>query len=217
MDAIKALKIDLISVRPYFTIKNLTILVGLGAFYGILSKSLVMVLATVQMFAIFFSGFPFLVGEESGIDPLYKLFGIDSKDVVRGRYLLATLFVGVMLIIGMILALITTLIFPITDAYQILLLTAPVIGLVALFIIFIEYPIYFKYGYKKGKTLATIPFLLIAVGAVGSAFFGNQLKMIVQLFIMNKLMGIIAALAAFAIVLYVSFKLSNKLYSRRDF
>lgn len=72
----------------------------------------------------------------------------------------------------MILALITTLIFPITDAHQILLLTAPVIGLVALFIIFIEYPIYFKYGYKKGKTLATIPFLLIAVGAVGSAFSG---------------------------------------------
>lgn len=90
MDAIKVLKIDLISVRPYFTIKNLIILVGLGALYGTFSKSPVMVLATVQMFAILFSSYPFLVGEESGIDPLYKLFGIDSKDVVRGRYLLAT-------------------------------------------------------------------------------------------------------------------------------
>lgn len=217
MNVLKVLKIDLISVKPYFTIKNLIILVGLGALYGILSKNPVMVMAIAQMFVILFSGYPFLVGEESGIDPLYKLFGIDSKDVVRGRYLLAALFAGVMLIIGMVLAIITARIFSITDAYQMLLLNAPIIGLGTLFIVFIEYPVYFKYGYKKGKMLASIPMLLMAVIAVGSAFFSKQLKMVLQLFIMNKLIGIIAVFAAFAIVLCVSFQLSNKLYAGRDF
>ena len=217
MDTMKVLKIDLLSVRPYFTIKNLIILVGLVTLYGALSKNPATVLATVLMFAILFSGYPFMVGEESGIDPLYKLFGIDAKDVVRGRYLLAALFVGIMFIIGIVLALIITLIFPFAGAYQILLITAPVIGLVTLFIIFIEYPVYFKYGYKRGKTLVMILFLLIAVIAVGSSLFGKQLKMILQLFMMNKLIGIIAMLVTFAITLCISLQISNKSYAGRDF
>ncbi|WP_217349834.1 ABC-2 transporter permease [Streptococcus penaeicida] len=92
-----------------------------------------------------------MVGEESGIDPLYKLFGISPKDVVKGRYLLATLFVGSMILIGIVLAFIISLIFQINNGALTILVTAPIVGLVTLFIIFMEYPIYFKYGIKKEK------------------------------------------------------------------
>ncbi len=217
MDAMKVIKLDLLSVRPYFTIKNLIILVGLGVLYGALSKNTVTVLATAQMFAILFSSYPFMVGEESGIDPLYKLFNIDSKDVVKGRYLLAALFVGVMVIIGAVLAIITTAIFEIEDGYQIILLTAPVGGLVTLFIIFIEYPIYFKHGYKKGKTLVMIPLLLMVVLGIGFSFFGEQLKIVLEFFTMNLLIGTTVILAVWIMVLILSVRFSNKLYAARDF
>ena len=217
MNAIKVFKLHLLSIRPYLRIKNLIILIGLGTLYGVLSKNPPYVLATVQMFAILFSGYPFMVGEESGIDPLYKLFSISSKDVVKGRYLLATVSVIIMLVVGVIMAMLIGLAYPMQDLFYSLLLAAPCIGLISLIIIFIEYPIYFKYGYKKGKTLTAVPMLLLAIGAVCSAYFNESLKSILQFLVINPFvaMGIICII--FFVIVVVSLKLSNRLYAKRDF
>ena len=217
MNAIKVFKLDLLSVKPYLTIKNLIILIGLGTLYGVLSKNPAFVLATVQMFAILFSGYPFMVGEESGIDPLYKLFSISSKDVVKGRYLLATVSVVIMLVAGVVMAMLVGIAYPVEDLFHSLLLAAPCIGLISLIIIFIEYPIYFKYGYKKGKTLTAVPMLLLAIGAVCSTYFNESLQSILQFLVMNPFvaMGIICII--FFVIVVVSLKLSNRLYTKRDF
>lgn len=217
MDLMKVLKLDILSVKPYFTIKNLIILFGMGIGYGALSKNPVTALATAQMFAILFSGYPFMVGEESGIDPLYKLFGISPKDVVKGRYLLASLFVGAMILIGIVLAFIISLIFQINNGALTILVTAPIIGLVTLFIIFIEYPIYFKYGYKKGKTLVIIPFLLLAVIVLATTFFANQLKVVTRFLLMNEIFSVSILLVIIVTGMILSLKLSNKFYSESDF
>ena len=217
MNAIKVFKLDLLSIKPYLTIKNLIILIGLGTLYGALSKNPAFVLATVQMFAILFSGYPFMVGEESGIDPLYKLFSISPKDVVKGRYLLATVSVIIMLVVGVIMAMLIGLAYPMQDLFYSLLLAAPCIGLISLIIIFIEYPIYFKYGYKKGKTLTAVPMLLLAIGAVCSTYFNESLKSILQFLVMNPFMAMAVICIIFIIIIGVSLQLSNKLYARRDF
>jgi len=217
MNAIKVFKLDLLSIKPYLTIKNLIILIGLGTLYGVLSKNPAFVLATVQMFAILFSGYPFMVGEESGIDPLYKLFSISSKDVVKGRYLLATVSVIIMLVVGVIMAMLIGLAYPMQDLFYSLLLAAPCIGLISLIIIFIEYPIYFKYGYKKGKTLTAVPMLLLAIGAVCSTYFNETLKSILQFLVMSPFMAMAVICIIFIIIIGVSLQLSNKLYARRDF
>ena len=217
MNAIKVFKLDLLSIKPYLTIKNLIILIGLGTLYGALSKNPAFVLATVQMFAILFSGYPFMVGEESGIDPLYKLFSISPKDVVKGRYLLATVSVIIMLVVGVIMAMLIGLAYPMQDLFYSLLLAAPCIGLISLIIIFIEYPIYFKYGYKKGKTLTAVPMLLLAIGAVCSTYFNETLKSILQFLVMSPFMAMAVICIIFIIIIGVSLQLSNKLYARRDF
>ena len=217
MNAIKVLKLDLLSIKPYLTIKNLIILIGLGSLYGVLSENPAFVLATVQMFAVLFSGYPFMVGEESGIDPLYKLFSISSKDVVKGRYLLATVSVIIMLLVGVVMAMLIGIAYPMEDLFYSLLLAAPCIGLISLIIIFIEYPIYFKYGYKKGKTLTAVPMLLLAIGTVCSTYFNESLKSILQFLVMNPFiaMGIICTI--FFVIVVVSLKLSHKSYAKRDF
>ena len=217
MNAIKVLKLDLLSIKPYLTIKNLIILIGLGTLYGVLSKNPAFVLATVQMFAVLFSGYPFMVGEESGIDPLYKLFSISSKDVVKGRYLLATVSVIIMLLVGVVMAMFIGIAYPMENLFYSLLLAAPCIGLISLIIIFIEYPIYFKYGYKKGKTLTAVPMLLLAIGAVCSTYFHESLKSIVQFLMINPFMAITVICIIFIIILGISLRLSNKLYTRREF
>ena len=217
MNAIKVFKLDLLSIKPYLTIKNLIILIGLGTLYGVLSKNPAFVLATVQMFAVLFSGYPFMVGEESGIDPLYKLFRISSKDVVKGRYLLATVSVVIMLVAGVVMAMLIGLAYPMEDLFYSLLLAAPCIGMISLIIIFIEYPIYFKYGYKKGKTLTAVPMLLLAIGAVCSTYFNQSLKSILQFLVMSPFMAMAVICIISIIIIGVSLQLSNKLYARRDF
>ena len=217
MNAIKVFKLDLLSIKPYLTIKNLIILIGLGTLYGVLSQNPAFVLATVQMFAILFSGYPFMVGEESGIDPLYKLFSISSKDVVKGRYLLATVSVIIMLVVGVVMAMLIGLAYPMEDLFNGLLLAALCIGMISLIIIFIEYPIYFKYGYKKGKTLTAVPMLLLAIGAVCSTYFHESLKSILQFLVMSPFMAMAVICIIFIIIIGVSLQLSNKLYARRDF
>ena len=102
--------------------------------------------------------------------------------------MVSTLFVGLMLIAGIILSLIISCLYSIVGIYKLLLLVVPITFLVTTLIIFMEYPIYFKYGYSKGKTLASIPFLLISI-----------------LFVI------------WVITLMVSYKLSNRFYSKRDF
>ena len=193
------------------------ILIGLGTLYGVLSKNPAFVLATVQMFAVLFSGYPFMVGEESGIDPLYKLFSISSKDVVKGRYLLATVSVIIMLVVGVVMAMLIGLAYPMEDLFYSLLLAAPCIGLISLIIIFIEYPIYFKYGYKKGKTLTAVPMLLLAIGAVCSTYFNESLKSILQYLVMNPFMAIVGICIIFVIIVVISLQISNKFYEKRDF
>ena len=217
MNAIKVFKLDLLSIKPYLTIKNLIILIGLGTLYGVLSKNPAFVLATVQMFAVLFSGYPFMVGEESGIDPLYKLFSISSKDVVKGRYLLATVSVVIMLVVGVVMAMLIGLAYPMEDLFYSLLLAAPCIGLISLIIIFIEYPIYFKYGYKKGKTLTAVPMLLLAIGTVCSTYFNESLKSILQFLVMNPFMAMGIICSIFLIIVFISLKISHKLYAKRDF
>ena len=217
MNAIKVFKLDLLSIKPYLTIKNIVILIGLGTLYGALSKNPAFVLATVQMFAILFSGYPFMVGEESGIDPLYKLFSISSKDVVKGRYLLATVSVVIMLVVGVVMTMLIGLAYPMEDLFNSLLLATPCIGMISLIIIFIEYPIYFKYGYKKGKTLTAVPMLLLAIGAVCSTYFNESLKSILQFLVLNPFMAMAVICIIFIIIIGVSLQLSNKLYARRDF
>ena len=69
MNTIKVFKLDLLSIKPYLTLKNLVIFIGLSVIYTALSKNPATAIAVSQMFALLFSSYPFMVGEGAGIDP----------------------------------------------------------------------------------------------------------------------------------------------------
>ena len=80
-DVNKIIKIDILSIRPYLTLKNLIIIVLMGLFYPLFLGNIYTIFGVTQVFAILFCSYPFLVGEDSGIDALYAAFGIDRKNV----------------------------------------------------------------------------------------------------------------------------------------
>lgn len=143
MDIKKQIKLDILSMKPYYTLKNLIILVGLALFYAYIMKSPSVILSMTMTFAIIFSSFPFLLGENSGIDGLYKIFSIESKEVVIGRYILAgLLFIGTSLI-GLLIYIISSIIKNMPMDNNVLMVLAINFVIYAIIISF-QYPIFFK-------------------------------------------------------------------------
>lgn len=216
MNIKKQIKLDLISIKPYLTIKNLIIFLGLGIFYMFISNSPNIIISISMIFAMVFSSYPFLVGENSGIDGLYKLLAIDSKDVVIGRYILALIFYFTSSILGLIFYLIVATIkdFPIDLD---ILFGLGINFLVFVIIICLQYPIYFKYGYTKAKTWILLPIFIIGIIGMIGGFFIKDFERVVNLIYQNKELIIIFSIILLILIIAISFKLAVKFYKKRDF
>ncbi len=102
---LKMTKLDILSIRPYLTMKNFIIFFALGVFYSIISKNPYITVAMFSIGALLYSTYPFLVGDEAGIDSLYKIFGF-SADVVKGRFLTGAFIIVALTLIGVLFSVI---------------------------------------------------------------------------------------------------------------
>lgn len=216
MNISKQIKLDLISIKPYFTLKNLLIFSGIAIFYMFITKSPIILLTMSMFFAMIFSSYPFFVGDNSGIDGIYRLFSIDSKNVVLARYILAPIIYVLASIIGLIYYLIASII----KTYPIdmnILINFGVNFLVFSMIISLQYPIYFKYGYTKAKTWIILPIFILGIlgGAIG--FLVKDSAEILNFAYQHKELIIIFFLILLILVIATSIKLSIKFYKQRDF
>ncbi len=220
-DIKKVIKMDYFSIKPYITIKNLIIMVSLSIFYSYIGKNPVLVFSMPILFAIIFSGYPFLVGDDAGIDSLYRIFGIKSDDVVYGRYVSAFLLSLISVIIGFILFFISSLILNNNVILSKSIMEHICISIFAvMFVVLLQYPFYFKYGYTKGKTLAMFPFMFFGICVFLLSFLKKEIlenlfeiKYNNDLFIMLK----VAGLVLFCILVVVSIVISKRIYRKRDF
>lgn len=214
MNAVKVVKLDVLTVRPYLTLKNLGIFLGLGIIYAVICKTGFMMLFVAETVALLFSGYPFMAGENAGIDPLYRLFGIPSKDVVKGRYAVGMLMSATMLLLGALFYWVASWIYPQEEFAKTLLLVGPSLFFTISLIIFLEYPFYFKLGYLKGRTMASIPYYVVCV----AIWLGvGRLQEIVCFLTAHAVWVGAALLTLWLAVLYGSYRLSLRYYSGRDF
>ncbi|MHC5099866.1 ABC-2 transporter permease [Peptoniphilus genitalis] len=188
-DIKKIMRLDYISIKPYFTIKNLLIMLILYLVYFFMTKNPLIAISMPLLFAMMYSSYPFLVGDEAGIDSLYKIFGIKGDKVVKGRYAFALILFMAAIIIGLIFSIVAS--FFVKFDIKIVL---PIVGsffIVFVFLISMQYPLYFKYGYKKAKTLSAISFVVIALISLLSTTFRDYLKDLLNLMTNNKLISLL--------------------------
>lgn len=216
MDIRKLIKLDFISIKPYFTLKNLLIMTALAFVYTKLMNSPSMIISITMIFAMLFSSYPFLIGENSGIDGLYRIFGINSKDVVIGRFTLAGLIYIATSIIGiiyyMLLTLVSDLVFT-KEIFLFILTNFLVYGLITS----IQYPIFFKYGYTKAKTFAFLPIFIIGILGMLGGFLIEDLDSVFNFIDSHIELFLGIFILVVIIVILLSIILSIKFYKRRDF
>ncbi len=177
-----------------------------------------------------FSLNPFAVEDKGALNNLYLTFPIKRQDIVNGRYIFSL----IMLVCGIVMGVI---LMPLANALSKILLKSAwyagfngTIAIIAasflLYTIFnlFTFPILFKFGYTKGKVwgiyLPAIFFgLLFAVYFTVISLPGNELLQLKLIsYASENIIMVSGGLTLISIVLLlVSYLLSLRLYSKRDF
>jgi hypothetical protein len=229
MSKLKAfVRLDFMTVKPYFTTKNLLIFAAVAIFLSVMSDTVNMSLGIGAMLGTLLIGYPFAVGEKSNMDALYSTLAIGRNTVVLGRYLFAlalnicaVVFSYVCATLGLFVARILGS-FPVAAENNPVSLITAVAALMVLIQV-IQMPVFFKLGYTKAKILAILPFaaLMAGFGVVNSIARdpSNRFDGVREFFTKLEASGFAIPLAAAVLltVIYASYCLSVTFYRKREF
>lgn len=216
-------KLDAITIKPYLTLKNLLLLVGVGLIVGYGTGEPIMVVSVSMMYGVLFASYPFSVGEKNGIDTLYATLSLGRGQVVRGRYLFAVGLNVLMIVVGAAVAWLVSLLTG--TAMDVAVLGGLILGCMAVFTLIqsFQLPIYFALGYSKAKFAAYLPlvgFPLVVV-LFARVFGADQLNATVAGALAwadgNPALLAVIVVAFCVVLLAVSCSVSNALYRKRDF
>ncbi|MCL2048326.1 MAG: ABC-2 transporter permease [Defluviitaleaceae bacterium] len=215
----KFIRLDLMTIKPYFKTTGIFIVGLLLAFTYMGSAGASAISGAI--FGILVSTYPFVISEKTNLDALYATLSLDRKTVVLGRYLfvlLVNICIFAVVIIG-------AAIFSLIDGAEAAKLSdglaVVVIWLGLVVVQTIQLPIYFKFSYTKAKLIALLPFFIFTIGFTffPIAFLeGDSTGINVWVFKLINSSGIISVGAlAVAVGLYASYRLSVGFYSKREF
>ena len=220
-------RLDFMTVKPYFTIKNLLIYVALAVYMAIMSKNIGTSIGIGLMLATLNIGYPFALGEKSGMDALYATLGADRKTVVRGRYIFSFLLNICAIVFVTVFSLIALTIMSFFGGSELILRESlgATMAIASLFLIVqsMQITMFFKFGYAKAKFFSILPFFIISafvaffvMSSRGSGM-PEAVNAIVRIFMSNALAIVAAIIALLAAVIFASYKLSLAFYKKREF
>jgi len=216
-------KLDFITVKPYFTLKNLFILIAVSFIMMWSTGENASVIGIIMVFAALYVTYPFAVGEQNGIDALYATLSIKRNAVVLGRYLFAFIMdicAGVIAcVLSFVLCALLQKGFDIRETAIVILTMFFVFSILQAF----QLPIYFALGYAKAKFAAYLPFLgfpLVILGfsrLLKDSGFMKQLSALPEWIAENPVIAVLFGVVFWLAMMTVSYRLSVSFYKKRDF
>ncbi len=218
---LKTCKMDFLGIRPYITWKPIAffILFSVGFTYFMDLSFFPMVFAMTMSLMIM--TYPFVTGEDSGTERLYRMIGMEDEDTVRGRYLysfvvfLVTTLVALVIMNGVTLAKSGALIIGESLAVG--------GGYLVMYILFmdINVPIFFAVGHKKAKAVAgaaLIAATLVVVGISGFAAsaFPKEVKALYRWASGHVLLIVLLGIVFLVLMTMLSYSVALKKFKKRD-
>ncbi|WP_425539875.1 ABC-2 transporter permease [Microaceticoccus formicicus] len=216
------LKLDFMIIKPYITFIHLFIFLAVTLYTSYSNASPISSIILILMFTMLYASYPFAIVDQNGVDSLYTIFGLNKKDVIKGRYafLLAINILGAT--IGIAISFILSMIFKTEFILkEVLIITISTI-LALSTTQFIQYPILFKNGYLKSKATPYLPFAIVGLIVIsGELLFKDQtlifINKVTQFFVFNPILGAFGVLIIWLVLLFISYRTSYKYYIRREF
>ena len=222
--AINFARLDYFTIKPYLTWKSILIFLAVIVFLAYGTSEAAMIVSMCMMYSVIFACYPFAVGDKNSLDTLYFTLPVTKKNIVIGRYLFTISLNLIMLVISYLISLIIITALNVMSFDPIVnLLTALVCFALFTFIEAIQLPIYFKLGYTKAKFLAYIPLIAFPASVVAMTAIVDRDKLISTLTNVIAWMGnniiitVLACLAVWLGIMFLSMLLSLKFYAKREF
>lgn len=216
--------LDYVTVKPYFTIKNLLIFAAVALFLTTMSDNISSGPGVGLMIATLFIGYPFALSEKNNLDALYTTLSVKRKTVVQGRYIFTLLLNICAILFSYVLA--TAGLFIAKAAG----FSSGVGGegyfestflLSAIFVIVqsIQLPVFFKLGYTKAKVLSILPFAVLIAGYMAFMTMKNTSAGLAKFLGQLSDSGLFAPLiiAVVVVIVFISYRLSMAFYKKREF
>lgn len=216
-------RLDYITIKPYLTKKNLLIFAAVALIMLFSSDSSASAIGILMFYASIYAGYPFAVGETSGIDSLYTVLSIERKTVVSGRYLFILVLNICFGLLAYIFSFIGSLLLQKEFNSREALMVTIVVFLVYSIIQAIQLPIYFKLGYTKAKFIAYLPFIGLFLLFMGFSGLVKKLELQKQAgnlfawFSGNPELSAFFGIASWLVIFGISYSVSLAYYKKRDF
>lgn len=222
--ALSFVRLDFITVKPYFNLKTLAIMVASPLFILITSDSATVAMYMFVVFAALFVSYPFAVSEKNTMDALYPTLSITRTTVVLGRYLFSLTFDLCAALMGLVFLFVSSGVMQKPVNIPEILLSILVILVFVTLVEAVQLPIYFKLGYDKAKMLAYLPFIffMLFVLAVNNFIPKNgglpeQITGFFNWIAANPTISIIIAVILWLGLMVISCQTSMAYYRKRDF
>ena len=219
---LKTCKMDFLGIRPYMTWKPIAffILFSVGFTYFMDLSFFPMVFAMTMSLMIM--TYPFVTGEDSGTERLYRMIGMEDEDTVRGRYLYSF----VVFLVATLAALVIMNGVNLAKSGALIIGESLAVGglYLAMYILFmdINVPIFFAVGHKKAKGVAGVALIaatLIVVGISGFAAsaFPKEVKGLYLWASSHVLLIVLLGIVFLVLMTMLSYGIALKKIKKRDF
>ena len=226
-NALQQVRLDIITVKPYLTIKNILLFTIVPAFLIFTTQALELPVMMVFMFCSLYVTYPFAVGDKNGIDTLYCTLPLTRRAVVTGRYLFALCTNLVATLLALALAGAGRLI--LGASIQPMVFWGLLGGMWVWFTLSNSFtlPFYFKIGYTQAKFLTYIPYFIFPIVTIVTSRLLQSLLTQQELesllvttaawLSQNVLLLLLAGAAIVVSLYFLSYKLSVRFYQKRSF
>lgn len=218
---LKTCKMDFLGIRPYMTWKPIAFFILFSLGFTYIADYSVFPMVFAMIMALMIMTYPFVTGEDSGTERLYRMIGMEDEDTVKGRYLYSF----AVFLVAILAA------FVIMNGVNLVKSGELIIGeslaagglYLAMYILFmdINMPIFFAVGHKKAKAVAggvIIAATLIVVGISGFAAssFPEEAKALYQWVSGHVLLIVLLGIVFLVLMTMLSYGIALKKFKRRD-
>lgn len=219
-----AVHLDIVTVKPYFTVKNFVLFGMVALFLTTMSGNISSGIGVGMMIATLFSGYPFALSEKNNLDSLYTTLAVERKTVVQGRYIFTLLLNLCAVLFSFILATVGLLIakgfgFSLGANGEGYVVTVLILSALFLCVQSIQLPVYFKLGYTKARVLSIVPFAVLMAGYMAFMTLSNINTQLASFLgtLLGSGMVIPLLVAVVSVIVFGSYRLSVLFYRKREF
>ncbi len=211
----KAVFLEFMTIKNYFTLKNLMIILFSSLFAMFINQQPFMFMIMAFVMSDSYSAYVFVMNEMGMLETFFQILPLNRKEIVIGRYLFSTLIKVCFGLAGLVISLIFAGFIKLD--VSILEMFMMFLGLLFIFVFVqnIKIPMFFKFGYSKSKIYSYLPYLVIVIISWGLKEL-SVLGFIIEIIGRNTILFFSGLFIFMVITIIISSNISLKIFKNKD-